>query len=81
MGQAKQRGTFEERKTEAVERDQKRRMAMAEIERRRPSPKHVALMGMIAAMMQGHNALVQVSGVNTINEGDSACSASPATEG
>lgn len=56
MGQAKQRGTFEERKTEAVERDQKRRMAMAEIERRRPSPKHVALMGMIAAMMQGHNA-------------------------
>lgn len=55
MGQAKQRGTFEERKTEAVERDQKRRMAMAEIERRRPSPKHVALMGMIAAMMQGHN--------------------------
>ena len=55
MGQAKQRRTFEERKTEAVERDQKRRMAMAEIERRRPSPKHVALMGMIAAMMQGHN--------------------------
>ncbi len=27
------------------------------------------------------NALVQASGVNTINEGDSACSASPATEG
>ena len=55
MGQAKQRGTYEVRKAGAVERDKKRRMAMAEIERRRPSPKHVALMGMIAAMMQGHN--------------------------
>ena len=27
------------------------------------------------------NALVQASGVNTINEGDGACSASPATGG
>lgn len=55
MGQAKQRGTFEERKAAAVEREQKRRMAMMEVARRRPSPKHVAFMGMIAAMMQGHN--------------------------
>jgi hypothetical protein len=50
MGQAKQRGTFEERKTAAVDRDQKRRLAMIDIERRKPSPKHVALMSMIAAM-------------------------------
>ena len=55
MGQAKQRGTFEERKAAAVERDKKRRVAMTEVARRRPSPKHVALMGMIAAMTQGHN--------------------------
>ena len=56
MGQAKQRGTYEVRKAGAVERDKKRRMAMAEVARRKPSPKHVALMGMIAAMTQVHNA-------------------------
>ena len=55
MGQAKQRGTYEVRKAGAVERDKKRRMAMAEVARRKPSPKHVALMGMIAAMTQVHN--------------------------
>lgn len=56
MGQAKQRGTFEERKAAAVELEKKRRMGMVEVARRRPSPKHVALMGMIAAMTHGHNA-------------------------
>ena len=60
MGQAKQRGTYEVRKAGAVERDKKRRMAMAEVARRKPSPKHVALMGMIAAMTQVHN--VEFSG-------------------
>jgi len=60
MGQAKQRGTYEVRKAGAVERDKKRRMAMAEVARRKPSPKHVALMGMIAAMTQVHN--VQIEG-------------------
>ena len=56
MGQAKQLGTFEERRAAAVELEKKRRMVMVEVARRRPSPKHVALMGMIAAMMHGHNA-------------------------
>lgn len=55
MGQAKQRGTFDERKSTAVERDKKRRIAMAEVIQRRPSPKHVMLMGAIAAMIQGRN--------------------------
>jgi hypothetical protein len=53
MGQAKQRGTFEERKSAAVERNKKQRLAMLDIQRRKPSPKHVALMGMIAATMAG----------------------------
>jgi len=39
MGQAKQRGTFEERKAAAVDRDRKLAEARAEIKRRRPSPK------------------------------------------
>ena len=59
MGQAKRRGTFEERKALAIElatleRTQSER-TMAEIRRRRPSPKHVALMGIVAALMQTPN--------------------------
>jgi len=59
MGEAKRRGTYEERKALAVqmatlERTQSER-TMAEIKRRRPSPKHVALMGIVAALMQTPN--------------------------
>ena len=62
MGQAKRRGTFEERRalaTElaALEKTQSAR-TMAEIRRRRPSPKHMAMMGIVAALMQPHNAKV-----------------------
>lgn len=68
MGQAKQRGTFDERKAVAVERGSRELMLKTEIARRRPSPKHVAMMGMIAAMMLGHNARVQAAA-----EGGRAC--------
>ncbi len=52
MGQAKRRGTFEQRKAAAIERSRQERMAMAHVLQRRPSPKHVALMAAIAAMAQ-----------------------------
>ncbi len=51
MGQAKQRGTFEDRKKAAIERDEKRRRMEVEINRRRASPKHIALFGIVAEMM------------------------------
>jgi len=56
MGQAKRRGTYEERKVLAValatlERNQSE-ATMRHIRQRRPSPKHVALMGIVAALMQ-----------------------------
>lgn len=50
MGQAKARGTFEERKAAAIERDEKRRAAYAEVQRRKPSPKHSMLMATILGM-------------------------------
>lgn len=50
MGQAKQRGTYEQRKAEAEERNRQERIVKAQLMQRRPSPKHVELMGMIAAM-------------------------------
>lgn len=56
MGQAKQRGTFEQRKAAAEERNHHERMVKAQLAQRRPSPKHVALMGMIAAMTQAPNS-------------------------
>ena len=56
MGQAKQRGTFEQRKVAAEERNRHERTVKAQIAQRRPSPKHVALIGMIAAMAQVPNA-------------------------
>lgn len=40
MGQAKQRGTYEERKSMAIKRDNKIREEQAKIARRRPSPKY-----------------------------------------
>ena len=55
MGQAKDRGTYEKRKAEAEERDRHRRIVMAQLAQRRPSPKHVAFMGAIAAMLQVPN--------------------------
>ncbi len=56
MGQAKQRGTYEQRKAAAEERNRHERMVKAQLAQRRPSPKHVALMGMLAAMSQVPNA-------------------------
>jgi len=50
MGQAKNRGTFEERKKQAIERDEKLFLAKREIELRKPSPKHAQLIGIMAAM-------------------------------
>ena len=55
MGQAKQRGTYEQRKVTAEDRNRHDRMVKAQLEQRRPSPKHVALMGMMAAMAQVPN--------------------------
>lgn len=39
MGQAKQRGSKEQRVAEAIERDEKQRLAYQELLRRQPSPK------------------------------------------
>ena len=50
MGEAKRRGTFEERKATAVKRGMKFAAAMAEIERHKPSPKHLLLMKAIALL-------------------------------
>lgn len=55
MGQAKQRGTYEQRKATAEERNRHERTVKAQLAQRRPSPKHVALMGLIAAMSQVPN--------------------------
>lgn len=55
MGQAKQRGTHEQRKAAAVERKRNEQMVKAQLAQRRPSPKHVALMGMIAALSKVPN--------------------------
>lgn len=50
MGQAKQRGTFEQRQAEGEERKRKEREMMAEVYRRRPSPKHTAFMASMLAL-------------------------------
>lgn len=50
MGQAKQRGTYEQRKEAAKERNRQERMVKAQLAQRRPSPKHVALMALISEM-------------------------------
>ncbi len=55
MGQAKQRGTYEQRKSEAEERARHERMVKAYLAQRRPSPKHVAFMSTIAAMIHAVN--------------------------
>lgn len=51
MGEAKRRGTYEERKTLALQ----KAIKMSQVNRGRPSLKHVALMGRIAALMQTQN--------------------------
>lgn len=56
MGQAKQRGTFEQRKAEAIERNQEQRKLIAEVRRRKPSPKHTAL---IAALAMCSNVIIE----------------------
>ena len=49
MGEAKRRGTFEERKALAVSRNKEQTRIRVEVERRKPSPKHTALVSMMAA--------------------------------
>ena len=56
MGEAKRRGTFEERKAAATERDVKWQAAMVEIKRRKPSPKHTTLMAIMAGLAVAMNA-------------------------
>jgi len=56
MGEAKRRGTYEERKALAeqmatLERTQSE-LTMSKIRQMRPSPKHVALIGIVAALTQ-----------------------------
>ena len=51
MGEAKRRGTFEERKAKAIARDQQIMMAKRGIDMRRPSPKHIQLMAMVAGIV------------------------------
>ena len=47
MGQAKKRGTFEERKAAAEELANEKHKLQTEMQRRRPSPKHLALMASV----------------------------------
>ena len=53
MGQAKRRGSFDERKQAAIERDRKIQAARVEIERRKPSHKHIALMAAMYGIIHG----------------------------
>ena len=56
MGEAKRRGTFEERKAAAIEHDMRSQSFRAEIERRNPSPKHTRLMAAVVGLIAGMNA-------------------------
>ena len=51
MGQAKQRGSREQRVTEAIEREEKRRMAYQQALMMRPSPKRAATKAMMTLAM------------------------------
>jgi len=51
MGQAKLRGTFEERKAEAETRKTKEFVAYSEIKRRRPTRKQMEIRAALAAFM------------------------------
>ena len=59
MGQARRRGTYEERRVLAEQKASLERTqseaTMAHIRQRRSSLKHVALMGIVAALMQTPN--------------------------
>lgn len=52
MGQAKRRGTYEQRKAQAIERDRHERSVRAQLLHIGPSPKHIELMSAIAALTQ-----------------------------
>jgi len=51
MGQAKLRGTFEERKADAETRKTKERIAYSEIQRRKPTRKQMEIRADLAAFM------------------------------
>ena len=53
MGQAKQRGTFEERKELAVKEKARVTRVKADLISRRPSPKHTVLMAALAGLIAG----------------------------
>jgi len=51
MGQAKQRGSYEERRAKAIDRRAREIALQQELMRRRPSPKHTRTMALLAAMV------------------------------
>lgn len=53
MGESKRRGTYEQRKAAAEEREAKQRMLQREIDLRKPSPKHTALMTTLLGLTVG----------------------------
>ncbi len=53
MGEAKKRGTFKHRQELAIERDRKIKDAVAEVQKRKASPRHIAFMAILAATMKG----------------------------
>lgn len=52
MGQAKRRGTYEQRKAAAEERNLREQVERSQLLRRRPSPRHLALLNLFAAIAQ-----------------------------
>ena len=63
MGQAKQRGTYEQRKSEAIERNITQAMLNVEAIQCRPSPKLMVLM----AMAQGITGSIPVHALKSKN--------------
>jgi len=54
MGQAKQRGTYEERKKLAIEKEAKEHAAWSEIQRRKPSTKLSKTTAMVMSALAGY---------------------------
>ena len=54
MGEARRRGTYEERKAMAIERDRKAAMGRQEVETRKPSPKHMRMVSALAGLTAGN---------------------------
>lgn len=59
MGEANRRGSYEQRKQASIEHNAKKVEALREAYRRRPSPKHTALMATIATALAEHPELAE----------------------